>query len=261
MRSAQKSSALALATALVASSLLTACGAGNDQKAPDRTLTVLAASSLTETFTELKGEFESDHPGVTVDLVFDSSATLAQRTVEGAPGDVLATADLATMQAATDGDAIEGDGQIFATNTMVLAMPADNPAQIAAFPDLDRPQVSYVVCVDTAPCGKVAATLLSRGGITHEPASLEPDVKAVLARVTAGEADAGLVYATDAKAAGDQVTTVEIPGAADAVTTYPIGSLSQSQQPGLAKDFVRLVIGSDGQQILAAAGFGPPPGR
>lgn len=243
-----------LVALLTAVPLLAACG--SHEGSADRTITVLAASSLTETFTELKGSFEAHHPGVTVDLVFDSSATLAQHAVDGAPGDVLATADPATMQAARDGGALAGASTDFATNTMVVVTPADNPAGITRFADLNDARVRYVVCVDTAPCGKVAATLLGAGQVTRDPASLEPDVKAVLAKVTAGEADAGLVYATDAAAARDLVTEVDIPGADSAVTTYPIAALTQSRQPELAQEFVDLVTGPEGQQVLADAGFG-----
>ncbi len=170
-------------------------------------LTVLAAASLTETFTALADEFESTHPGVTVALAFDSSATLAGQAVAGAPADVLATADAATMQDAVDGGAVEADPDSparFATNVMTLVVPADNPAGITSFADLDEPGVDYVVCVDTAPCGKVGAALLTANEVTADPASLETDVKSVLAKVASDEADAGLVYVTDATAAGDR---------------------------------------------------------
>jgi len=193
---------------------------------------------------------------VEVRLAFDSSATLAQQAVEGAPADVLATADTATMDSATD--ALAADPHVFTTNTGVLVTPADNPAGIADFADIDSDAVDYVVCVDTAPCGKVAAALLEQNGIAQDPASEEVDVKAVLAKVTSGEADAGIVYATDATAAGDAVGTVEIPGAADQITTYPIAPLKQSESADLAQEFVDLVLSDDGRQVLAAAGFGQP---
>jgi molybdate transport system substrate-binding protein len=237
--------------------LLPVAGCSSDDT-PDRTLTVLAASSLTGTFTELAQDFEDSHPGVTVKLAFDSSATLAQQAIDGAPADVLATADLETMQAAQDGDALDGESQVFATNTMVLVTPATNPAGLTSFADLQQAGVTYVACVDTAPCGKVAALLFDDNGITHPPASLEPDVKAVLAKVTGDEADAGLVYATDAVAAGDQVTVLPVPGSADRITTYPVAALAQAGDPDLAAEFVALVTGDQGQQILSDAGFGKP---
>jgi molybdate transport system substrate-binding protein len=233
-----------------------ACGSDDDGSGGgSTTITVLAAASLTETFTTLAADFEADHEGVSVKLAFDSSATLAEQAVGGAPADVLATADATTIASASD--ALTADPQVFATNTMVLVTPADNPAGIGSFDDLG-PGVDYVVCVDTAPCGKVAAALLASTGPDAEPASLEVDVKAVLAKVTSGEADAGLVYATDAVAAGDEVRTFEVPGADAQVTTYPIAPLEQSEDPDLAQEFVDLVLGEAGQRVLQDAGFGAP---
>ncbi|GEP34902.1 molybdate-binding protein [Nocardioides szechwanensis] len=232
---------------------LAACGAGDDAASK---ITVLAAASLTESFTTLAEEFEREHEDVEVELAFDSSATLAEQAVGGAPADVLATADTATMDSAAD--ALAADPEIFATNTMVLVTPADNPAGITSYDDLATGDVTYVVCVDTAPCGKVAATLIAATGLAAEPASLEVDVKSVLAKVISGEADAGLVYATDAVAAGAAVQTFEIPGAAEVVTTYPIAPLDQSEEADLAQEFVDLVLAESGQQILRDAGFGTP---
>jgi molybdate transport system substrate-binding protein len=240
--------------ALVVLLSLTACGGASGSG--DTTLTVLAASSLTGTFTELGQQFESTHPGVTVKFAFDSSATLAQQAVGGAPADVLATADTTTMDSAK---AVQASApKVFATNTMVLAVPADNPAHVTTFADLDKSSVKFVVCVPTAPCGSVAQALLKQDHITGNPVSTEIDVKSVLTKLTEGEADAGIVYRTDAAAAGDQVGTVAIPGSSKQVTTYPIVALTQSKQSTLAQEFVDLVTGSAGQKVLAKAGFGAP---
>jgi molybdate transport system substrate-binding protein len=232
--------------------LLSACGGGDD----NTTITVLAASSLTGTFTELGKQFEDQHPNVTVKFAFDSSATLAQQATQGAPADVLATADPTTMESAKSAQATTPEN--FATNTMVLATPASNPAHVQAFSDLNKSSVKYVMCVPTAPCGIVGQALLEQDHITGKPVSQEVDVKSVLAKLTEGEADAGLVYRTDATAAGDQVQTVLIPGAAEQVTTYPIVALTQSKNADLAQQFVNLVTGSTGQQVLQQAGFGKP---
>src|SRR4051812_458232 len=242
----------AVVVAGLALSALAACGGGDD----DTTITVLAASSLTGTFTELGKEFEDQHPGVTVKFAFDSSATLAQQATQGAPADVLATADASTMASARQAQG--GSPQTFATNTMVLATPADNPGHVQAFTDLDKSSVKYVMCVPTAPCGIVGQALLKQDHITGKPVSQEVDVKSVLAKLTEGEADAGLVYVTDAAAAGDQVRTVKIPGAAQQVTSYPIVTLTQSKNADLAQQFVDLVTGSKGRQVLTKAGFGTP---
>jgi molybdate transport system substrate-binding protein len=231
---------------------LTACGGGSD----DKTITVLAASSLTGTFTELGKKFEAEHDGVTVKFAFDSSATLAQQATQGAPADVLATADQTTMDSAKSAQA--STPKTFATNVMVLATPADNPAHIQSFSDLDKSSVKYVMCVPTAPCGKVGQALLDQDHITGKPVSQEVDVKSVLAKLTEGEADAGIVYTTDAVAAGSDVTSIAIPGSAKQITTYPIAALKQSGDDDLAQEFVDLVVGSTGQQVLQQAGFGKP---
>ena len=245
------------ALVLALTSTLAACGGGGDGSSDGRTITVLAASSLTGPFTDLKAQFEKDHPGTTVKLAFDSSATLAQQAVGGAPADVLATADTSTMDSAKE--AIAHGPTDFATNTMVLVVPSDNPATIGQFSDIANDGVSFITCVETAPCGKVAAALLHDNAITTPPVSLEVDVKSVLAKVTSDEADAGFVYASDAVAAGDQVTSFDIPHAQEEITTYPIATLDQSKDADLAQQFMDLVLGSQGQQVLADAGFSPAP--
>ena len=240
---------LALAALLLAS--LTACG-DDDPKATDTTLTVLAASSLTGTFTELKSQFEDDHAGVEVSLAFDSSTTLATQVVDGAPGDVLATADEKSMDLAK---ARAEDPVEFATNTMVLVVPKANDAGIETFADLAKKGVDWVMCDPSAPCGALAQTNLDENRITGEPASLEIDVKSVLAKVVSDEADAGLVYATDATAAGDAVQVIEIPHADEYRNEYYIATITNNT---LAQEWVDLVTGSGGQAVLTEAGFGTP---
>jgi molybdate transport system substrate-binding protein len=255
----RKSRRLGALSALFAVVLLAGCGGGSGSggggNAPS-SITVLAASSLTGAFTDLGQQFESENPGVTVKFAFDSSATLAQQAVGGAPADVLATADQKTMDSAHQVQLDEPT--VFATNVMVLVTPANNPAGISSFTDLDKTSVKYVVCVPTAPCGSVGAALLAQNHITSNPVSTEVDVKSVLAKVTSGEADAGLVYKTDAIAAGEQVRTFPIPGTASQVTTYPIVTLTQSKSTSLSQEFIDLVTGPSGQRVLHQAGFGPP---
>lgn len=239
--------ALALALALLP---VTACGDDGDT-----TLTVLAAASLGGTFQELAERFEADRPGVEVRLAFDSSATLARQAVEGAPADVLATADSETMHEASP--AVAGEPRTFATNTMVLVTPAGNPAGLGGIDDLTG-RTAYVACVPSAPCGRVARSLLDAAGVTAAPASLEVDVRGVLARVTDGEADAGIVYATDAHRAGSEVERIGIPGAEAERTACSIAPLRQSRHPRLARAFSALVRSAEGRRLLTAAGFGPP---
>ncbi len=243
---------------LVTAAPLAACGHddASGRGGDATTITVLAAASLTGTFTELAHRFEADHPGTKVRLAFDSSATLAQQAVDGAPADVLATADTATMDGARS--ALAARPRDFATNMMVLVTPKDDPAHLSRFADLARGHADYVTCVETAPCGKVAAALLADNAVDAKPASLEVDVKAVLAKVTSGEADAGIVYRTDAVAAGDQVRPIAIPHAGEELTTYPVAPLEQSGHPALAAAFVHLVTSGTGRRVLADAGFGRP---
>lgn len=254
----------ALLLSLVATLALAGCGGsdaasgGGGSAKETGTLTVLAAASLTETFTSLAKDFEADHPGVKVKLAFDSSATLAEQVTQGAPADVLATADEATMQTVVDAGGTEDDPQLFATNHLQMVVPKDNPADIQQFSDLEKPGVKYVVCVDTAPCGKLAVKVLAATGIKAKPASEEVDVKAVLSKVELGEADAGLVYATDAVAGGDKVKPVDIPTSHENLNSYPIAALSDAKKPDLAKEWVALVTGPTGRRVLADAGFGKP---
>lgn len=243
-------------TALVLVGLLAGCGGAADEE--ERTLTVLAAASLTSTFTELAEVFEEQHEGVEVELVFESSATLAEATIEGAPGDVLATADERTIRLAADRDGVRGVPEQFASNVLALAVPADDPAGIDAFADLDSPDVDFVTCVRTAPCGAAAADVLAAGGIARRPVSEEVDVKAVLAKVVDGEADAGLVYRTDVLAAGADVEGITIPGADRDPNTYWVGVTSAARAKGLASDWIDLLTGPQGFEVLSAVGFGPP---
>jgi molybdate transport system substrate-binding protein len=215
-------------------------------------LTVLAASSLTDVFEELATTFESDND-VEVNLSFGSSTDLAAQVADGAPGDVLATADEASMKLAEDAG-VTGDVVTFATNVLVIVTPPDNPAGIESLADLEG--ATWVRCADEVPCGRVALGVLEDNGITAEPASLEEDVRSTLDKVISGEADAGLVYATDAVAAGEDVATIEIPGVESQPTSYFATTLEQSEDADLAQAWVDLVLSDEGQQILMDAGFG-----
>lgn len=228
-------------------------GAGSSD---DTTVTVLAAASLTETFGELELIYEKEVE-VDVRISFDSSATLAGQAVEGAPADVLATADEVTMETATDGGVTATEPEVFATNSMVLVVPAGNPAGIESFADLDS-GISYVTCAESAPCGVLARSLLDANQVEAAPKSFEVDVKAVLTKVELDEADAGMVYASDATASGDKVETIEIPMSAEEINHYPIATLEQSEEPDLAQEWVDLVLSAQGQRILNEAGFGSP---
>jgi molybdate transport system substrate-binding protein len=233
--------------------LLSAGLAGCNQEPEAPTLTVLAAASLTEPFTELARTFEAEH-GVEVVTSFDSSATLASQVAAGAPADVVATADRRTMQLVADGGALSGRPRTFARNRLALVVPPDNPAGIASLTDLQRAE--FVVCAAAAPCGALAADLLGDAGVTARPRSLEVDVKAVLTKVTLGEADAGLVYASDVVAAGEAVREIPL-GRPSPGTAYLAAVTADTHEPELAQAFLALVTSPRGQQVLDEAGLTP----
>ncbi|HXV94573.1 MAG TPA: molybdate ABC transporter substrate-binding protein [Pseudonocardia sp.] len=246
--------------------LLAACGGGEDDgaatepaaSAEPRTLTVLAAASLTDVFAEIESRFEADNPGVDVVYNFGASSDLAQQVVNGAPADVFAAANTSTMTTVSDAGLTAGEPTIFTTNVLEIVTAPGNPKGVTGFADLARPDITLVVCAPQVPCGSATEKVEQATGVTLSPASEEPDVRSTLAKVTTGNADAGLVYATDVASAGDSVTGVPFPEADQAVNEYPVAVLSDAPQPELATRFRDLVTGPVGQEALAAAGFGTP---
>lgn len=223
-----------------------------------RTLTVFAAASLTETFTALGKTFEGAHPGVKVRFNFGGSSALAQQITQGAPADVFAAASPATMKTVTDAGDAAGQPQVFTRNRLVIAVPKDDPGKVGKVTDLSRPGLKVVLCAEQVPCGSAAKKALAAARAKVEPASQEQDVKAVLTKVRLGEADAGLVYRTDAKAAGPQVKGIEFAESAKAINDYPIAEVAKAPQSALAKEFVQLVLGPQGKTVLTQAGFEAP---
>jgi molybdate transport system substrate-binding protein len=234
---------------------LTGCASGSDGDSGRRTtLTVLAASSLTDAFTALEQRYEKDHPDVDVKLSFDSSAILVEQLSQGLEADVLATADEVTMDKATDRGLVHGTSQAFATNTLVIATPQGNPARISGLDDLTT--ASFAVCVPAAPCGDATQRLFMLDGFTAKPVTEEENVRGVLTKVTTGEVDAGLVYASDAKAAGDAVEVVPATNASEVVNVDLIAAVKGGHTRA-ARDWIDLVTSSSGQRVLASFGFGP----
>ncbi|GAB3168747.1 molybdate ABC transporter substrate-binding protein [Myceligenerans halotolerans] len=218
-------------------------------------LQVLAAASLTDVFTELGERFEASHDGVDVEFSFGSSTDLAAQAADGAPGDVLATADEDAMAIAIAAG-VAATPTLIATNTLVVVTPRDNPAGVGSLDDLTG--TTWVRCADQAPCGKAARAVLEDAGVTARPASLEEDVRASLDKVVSGEADAALVYATDAASAGDAVTTVDIPEAERERNSYLLVVLDQTRDADLAKEWTDFVTGPAGERVLTEAGFTTP---
>lgn len=234
---------------------LAACGNDDGEK---ETLTVFAAASLTTTFEQLEKQYEDDHPDVDVRLSFAGSSDLVAQITEGAEADVFASADDKNMAKLVEADLAAGDPAEFATNTLVIAVPPGNPAGVKTLADLARDDLQLVLCAPEVPCGHAARTVADGAGVTLEPVSEEQSVTDVLAKVESGEADAGLVYVSDVKGAGDKVEGIELPEAASAVNHYPLVVVEGSEHADLAQEWVDLVLGAEGQQVFADAGFGPP---
>ena len=222
------------------------------------TVTVLAAASLTEVYGELAARFEKLHPGVTITESFGGSSALAAQIVQGAPADILATANEATMKTVTDAGLADGTPIVYATNILTLVVPPSNPANITAVADLAKPGVKVALCDKTVPCGSAALGLLSADKLTVTPVTFETDVKAVLTKVELDEVDAGLVYVTDAQTAGGKVRQIAVPDAANAVNRYPIVVLAGSANKAAARAFEQFVLSTTGLTALKKAGFGAP---
>ncbi len=222
------------------------------------TLTVFAAASLKATFTDLAGGFEKNHPGTKILLSFAGSSDLVTQITEGAPADVFASADPKNMTKLSNAALVDGSPANFASNVLTIAVPPSNPASITGFADLARAGVKIVVCAPQVPCGAAAAKIEVATGTTLKPVSEESAVTDVLGKVSSGEADAGLVYVTDVKAAGGKVTAIGFPESVNAVNTYPIATVAGSRHRQLAAAFIDMVTGTAGQKVLADAGFGKP---
>jgi molybdate transport system substrate-binding protein len=265
-----------LATALLAVGALTAALAGCASGAPGAagsssaaagasttpalsgTITVFAAASLKSTFTQLTSDFEAKHPGTKITLNFAGSSDLVTQITQGAPADVFASADTKNMAKLTDAKLVDGAPVNFATNVLEIAVPPSNPASISAFADLAKPGVKVVVCAPQVPCGAATETVEKATGTTLTPVSEESSVTDVLGKVTSGEADAGLVYVTDVKTAGDKVKGIPFAESDQAVNTYPIAAVGTSKNKELAAAFIATVTGSEGKKVLSDAGFGTP---
>jgi molybdate transport system substrate-binding protein len=222
------------------------------------TVTVLAAASLTGPFAQIGKDFEAAHPGTKVVFSFGASSTLAQQIDQGAPADVFAAASAATMKQVADAGGVAGAAATFARNQLVIAVPKGNPRHLTTLASLAAPGVKVVECAAVVPCGAAAAQALAAGGVKLSPVSLEADVKSTLAKLTLGEADAALVYRTDALAVPGQVDGVEFAESASAVTDYPIAALSRAGNPSGAKAFAAFVQSGPELAVLAAAGFQRP---
>ncbi len=229
-----------------------------DSSARKETVTVLAAASLSDAFKEIGAAFESAHPGGSVTFSFAGSSTLATQIIEKAPGDVFASADQSTMQTVVDAGETSATPRIFAANQLSIAVPKGNPKHIESLADMSRAGVAVSLAAPEVPAGKYAAQIFANAGVPVPNASQDMDVRAVLARVAADEADAGIVYVSDIRAAADKVEAVAIPAQYNVVARYPIAALTRAANPDAATAFIELVLSPRGRAILERFGFGAP---
>jgi molybdate transport system substrate-binding protein len=221
-------------------------------------ITVFAASSLTAAFKDVGDAFVKANPAVQVTFSFDASSALVTQITQGAPADIFASADTSNMEKLTAAGLNGSTPANFATNLLSIIVAPGNPKGIKTEADLAAAGLKVVLCDPTVPCGKYAKQSLDKAKVTLTPASLEQNVKGVVTKVTAGEADAGIVYGTDVKAAGDTASGIQIPAEANVKATYPIASIKTSTHADIDRAFVAFLTGADGQTILAKYGFGTP---
>jgi molybdate transport system substrate-binding protein len=245
--------------------VVSGCGTSNDTSSPSSTtnggggkLIVFAAASLKKSFGEIGEQFKTDNPGTDIEFSFAGSSDLVTQLAQGAQADVFASADTKNMDKAAQADLLAGDPVNFASNTLTIVVAPGNPKKVRSFRDLTQPGLSVVTCAPQVPCGSATQKVEQATGVQLNPVSEESQVTDVLNKVTTGQADAGLVYVTDAQGAGDKVAAVPFPESAGSVNTYPIAVLKQSRVSDLARKFVDLVTGEQGQEVLAAAGFAKP---
>jgi molybdate transport system substrate-binding protein len=248
-----------LAAALAAAALALA-GCGGSEEPPGGSaapsgLTVFAAASLTAAFTELGQQFTTAN-GTRVTFNFAGSQALATQIRQGAPADVFASADLANMAKVED---LTGTPRNFASNLLEIVVEKGNPRGVETLGDLAWSDLKVVLAAEEVPAGKYAEQVLDQARVPVQPVSQEDNVKAVVTKVSLGEADAGLVYVTDVTAGGDKVEGVDIPQDQNVLATYPIATVKASQAPDQAQAFMDLVLSDEGQQVLERHGFLPPP--
>lgn len=266
---------------LVAGLLLVAClgivgcggesGAEPGESAADneiREINVLAASSLTDAFEELAATFERENTSVKIKASFGASSDILAQIQQGAPADVFASADEAKMDEAVSGGLVAGEPEIFVRNRLAIVLPKDNPAGVGGYEDLAEPGLRLVLAEDEVPVAEYAKESLDRANgkygsgfrrsVFNNIVSREADVRAAVNRVALGDADATFCYTSDVTPdIRDRVRTVEIPPDLNVITTYPIATLKNAKNPGLADRWVKLVTGEEGQRILEKWGFEP----
>lgn len=240
---------------------LTACRAADESEDSagglTGTLTVFAAASLTDAFTELGDRLMEENPSLEVRFNFAGSAALATQIVQGAPADLFASAAEPQMAVVTDADRADTDPVVFAENVLEIAVPAGNPGGVTGLEDFADPELVLAVCAAAVPCGAAAGRVFEAADIAAVPDTEEEDVRAGLTKVRLGEVDAALVYASDVRSAGADVEGIPFPEAEEAVNEYPLCVLDGAPNAAAARAFADLVLSGEGQRTLAGAGFRP----
>jgi len=243
---------------------LTGCSNASETEDTDASnneisLTIMAAASLQKSFDEIADQFSAEHPNITIDFNYAGSSSLVQNLEAGAPADVFASADEANMDDAQAAGLIETRTRdLFAANKLVGVVPIDNPADVSTLEEANADDVKLVICAPQVPCGALSQDLAESAGITLDAVSEEQQVSDVLGKVRSGQADAGLVYATDAALAPDELGTFEIGGADEQLNYYPIARTTNSDHAEAANEFIDFVHSKAGQAILENNGFTIP---
>jgi molybdate transport system substrate-binding protein len=241
-------------SSLLALTLLTAaaCDGGSHEVG---TVVVSAASSLTDAFSEIEAAFEQTHPGVDVVLNLGGSSTLREQILAGAPADVFASANTSNMDHVIEAVADAGDPVIFASNLLQIAVPAGNPGGVTGLGDLAEEDLLIGLCAEPVPCGAFAREVLDTAGVVPAIDTNEPEVRALLTKIEAGELDAGITYVTDVATTGGSVEGIDIPEGQNVIAQYPIAAVSRNPD---AVSFVDFVLSDGGQRILREYGFVTP---
>ena len=245
----------------MAALLLAACGgddntsSGGSSGSPNE-IRVFAAASLTAAFTKIGQDFTVANGGTKVTFNFAGSQALATQIQQAAPADVFASADITNMDKVKD---LVNTPQNFASNLLAIVVEKGNPKDVKGLEDLAKPDLKVVLAAEEVPAGKYAKRVLNEAGVSVTPVSQEDNVKAVVTKVSLGEADAGIVYVTDVTAGGGKVEGVDIPEDQNVTATYPIATVKASKAQDKAQAFMDMVLSPEGQQVLKEFGFLPPP--
>jgi molybdate transport system substrate-binding protein len=221
-------------------------------------LLVSAAASLTDAFAEMESAFEDANPDLDIVLNLGSSSALREQILEGAPADVFASANTSNMGQVAEAGEISGEAEIFVTNSLQIAVPTGNPAEVTGLEDFAREELLIGLCAEDVPCGDFGRQALAKAGVIPSVDTNEPDVRALLTKIGAGELDAGITYVTDVLSASGSVEGLDIPAEVNVVAEYPIATLAGAPNPDAAAAWVEFVLSEEGQTILTSYGFTSP---